>query len=598
MFQNYEVSTKPENGPKRLKKLLDSLKTAGFDGFLVPRSDAHRGEDVAEKDERLAWLTGFTGSAGMCVVTQSKTAIFVDSRYTLQAATQVDTAHFAIKNIPADKPSDFITETLNKGQTLAIDPWLHTKGEIEKIEEALTDAGINIAPTLNFVDEIWENQPAPPANPITPHPIEFSGKSQADKRSEIAAELRRNEVKTAILTLPDSIAWLLNIRGSDIKRTPVPLAFAALHDDGSVTLITDSAKLTQEVRDHLGAEITALEPIEFEAFLQSLKGRVAVDKDTAPLAVSSLLENAEIIWQRDPCILPKALKNSTEIDGARAAQKRDAAAMVEFLAWLDEEAPKGQLTEIDVAQKLEGFRRATNALKDISFETISGSGPNGAIVHYRVNTETNRLISKGELLLVDSGGQYLDGTTDITRTIAVGAPPPDAKRVFTAVLKGMIAISMLRFPEGLAGRDIDAFAHTALWQLGLDFHHGTGHGVGSYLGVHEGPASISKRSVEPLKPGMILSNEPGYYREGAFGIRIENLICVEAPMSIEGGDIDMLGFETLTYVPIDRNLIAVDHLTTAERDWINAYHAECADRIKGLVSQNAITWLDKATRPL
>lgn len=597
MFQSYEVTTNPEHGPIRLKALQSAMADAGVDGFLVPRADAHQGENVAPCDERLAWLTGFTGSAGFCVATTQTAALFVDSRYTLQSAAQVATGHFEIKNIPDDKLGDWVRAQLTEGQVLAFDPWLHSKGEIERLEKALEKTGIVLRPNDNLVDAIWEGRPPPPQGKITPHPLEFAGKSHSEKRSEIAEFLDKEDLGAFVLTLPDSIAWLLNIRGSDIERTPVPLAFAVLERSGEVQLFTDPAKLDDIVLEHLGSDVRVSDRAEFVPYLQGLEGRVGIDKASAPIAVSTPLK-AEVVWQRDPCILPKALKNEVELAGARSAQLRDAAAMVEFLAWLDAQAPKGQLSEIDVAKKLEGFRSATNLLRDISFETISGAGPNGAIVHYRVNTDTNRGVKPGDLLLVDSGGQYLDGTTDITRTISVGTPPEGSVRAFTAVLKGMIGISMTRFPEGLAGRDIDAFARAALWQAGLDYDHGTGHGVGAFLGVHEGPAGISKRSVEPLKPGMILSNEPGYYEEGAYGIRIENLVVVTPPSVPEGGVREMLGFETLTYVPIDRRMIDADALTTSERDWLNAYHAETALRLKDLVSPLAVTWLTAATAPL
>ncbi len=598
MFQQFDVTTQPENGPKRLKLLRDVMKTAGVHGFLVPRSDAHQGENVAPRDERLEWLTGFTGSAGTCAVTGTTAALFVDSRYTLQAAAQVDTDHFTQKKHPQDKLGDWLSETLSKDQTLAYDPWLQTKGEIDGLDKHLKTLGITLSPVDNLIDQIWTDQPSPPQGPVVAHPAQLAGKTHDEKRGEIGKSLADDNIDAAVLTLPDSIAWLLNIRGSDIERTPVALAFAVIHQDAKVDLFIDPAKLRPTLPEHLGADVTPHHPDQFPHFLKGLKGRVLVDKNSAPIAVSDSLTAANIVWQRDPCILPKAQKTPAELDGARAAQSRDALAMIEFLSWLDQEAPAQTLTEIDVAQKLEGFRRATNALKDISFETISGAGPNGAIVHYRVNTDTNRRVKQGELLLVDSGGQYVDGTTDITRTVAIGTPPPSAIRAFTAVLKGMIGISRARFPKGLAGRDIDAFARDALWQAGLDYDHGTGHGVGAYLGVHEGPASISRRSHEPLLPGMILSNEPGYYEEGAFGIRIENLVVVEPAQIPDGGTREMLSFETLTYVPIDRRLIDLDALNSGERSWLDAYHAQCWERSSGGVSDSAKRWLKTATQPL
>lgn len=598
MFQNFDVTTRPENGPKRLAKLRKAMKSAGVDGFLVPRSDAHRGENVSPRDERLSWLTGFTGSAGMCAATAKEAVLFADSRYTLQAKAQVDGNSFSLKNIPDDKLPDWVRSTLIEGQTLAYDPWLQTKGEIDDLTKHTDKAGINLIPSDNLVDAIWEDQPEPPSAPITPHSAELAGKSHLEKRKELAAQLTEDEIDAAILTLPDSIAWLLNIRGADILRTPIPLVFAILYNTGEVDLFAAASKISGETKAHLGKQVRILEPDAFPTQLKTLTGRIQVDKNSAPIAVSSLLIKAEIVWQRDPCILPKAQKNETELKGTRAAQARDAVAMIEFLSWLDQEAPSENLTEIDVAQKLESFRRASNVLKDISFETISGAGPNGAIVHYRVNSDTNRKLGKGELFLVDSGGQYIDGTTDITRTITIGTPPKDAITAFTAVLKGMIGISKARFPKGLAGRDIDAFARAALWQAGLDYDHGTGHGVGAYLSVHEGPASISRRSHEPLLPGMILSNEPGYYEEGAFGIRIENLIVVEPATIPKGGKREMHSFETLTYVPIDRRLIDSAALSQSERDWLDTYHKECRNRSADHVSPSAKAWLEEATKPI
>ena len=553
---------------------------------------------MAPRDERLSWLTGFTGSAGICVATLKEAALFADSRYTLQAASQTDTEHFEQKNIPNDHVKDWLAEHLKASEILAFDPWLHSKGEIDALRDHLSKHKITLKPSANLVDEIWENQPDAPNAPIVPHPDALAGQSHDKKRKEIAEILRSKEADAVVLTLPDSIAWLLNIRGSDIERTPVPLAFAILHATQKVELFTNPSKLDKACLAHLGPEVTITKPESFSDALKNLKGRIMVDKNRAPIAVSDLLSDAEIIWERDPTLLPKACKNPVELQGSREAHQRDGSAMIEFLTWLDREAPKGELTEIKVAQKLEDFRRATNALKDISFESISGAGPNGAIVHYRVNTDTDRPLKAGELFLIDSGGQYEDGTTDITRTISLGPPPKDAVTAFTAVLKGMIAISMARFPQGLAGRDIDAFARHALWSLGLDYDHGTGHGVGSYLGVHEGPASISKRSHEPLCPGMILSNEPGYYKKDHFGIRIENLIAVNAPKIPKGGEREMLSFETLSYVPIDRRLIDPTALNGAERDWLNSYHSDCLKRHSDHVSSSAKDWLINATKPV
>jgi Xaa-Pro aminopeptidase len=430
-------------------------------------------------------------------------------------------------------------------------------------------------------------------------PDALAGKSHAVKRAQLAEGLREAGQRAAVLTLPESFCWLLNIRGADVPKTPVVQGFAVLHDDGRVSLFVAEAKLDNALRAHLGSEVTLLDPADFAAALGRLNGPVRVDKASAPLAVSDLLTAAgvTVVWGDDPCKLPKARKNPAEIAATREAHLRDGAAMVEFLCWLDREAPKGHLTEIAVVEALEGFRRATNALHDISFDTICGAGPNGAIIHYRVTEETNRPIRQGELLVVDSGGQYPDGTTDITRTIAIGDPGDEARECFTRVLQGLIAISRARFPKGLSGRDIDALARYPLWLAGQDYDHGTGHGVGAFLSVHEGPQRISRLSEVPLEPGMILSNEPGYYREGAFGIRLENLIVVE-PAAPLGDNRQQLAFETLTCVPFDRRLILTGWLAPGERDWLNRYHARVRDVLAPRVSAPALEWLTAACAPI
>ncbi|MBK1636283.1 aminopeptidase P family protein [Rhodovulum adriaticum] len=600
MFQSFASPTRPQDGPPRLAALREAMAQAGLAGFLVPRADAHQGEYVAPRDDRLAWLTGFTGSAGFACVLPDRAGVFVDGRYRVQARNQVNTEVFTPVDWPETKLADWLRANLDGG-TVGLDPWLHTPDDLEKLETALAGSGIALREVENLVDAVWPDQPAPPAGEITPYPAELAGDSHGAKRAAVAETLREAGHRAAILSLPDSIAWLLNIRGQDIPRNPVPHGFAVLHDDGHVTLFTDPAKVTDSLRAHLRDQVT-LRPVEALApGLKSLVGPVRLDPGSAPLWVlRQLQENGvEVAMGDDPCILPKARKTPAELDGARAAHLRDGAAVVEFLAWLDREAPGGALTEIDVVTALEGFRRATGELRDISFDTIAGAGPHGAIVHYRVTEDTNRPVKPGELLLVDSGGQYLDGTTDITRTIAVGQPPEEARAPFTRVLKGMIAISRARFPKGLAGRDLDALARYPLWLAGQDYDHGTGHGVGAYLCVHEGPQRLSRLSTVPLEPGMILSNEPGYYREGAFGIRIENLIAVRAAPALAGADDRaMLAFETLTWVPIDRRLIDTGLLSDEERAWLDRYHAEVAHRIAPLVSDDARAWLHKATAPL
>ncbi len=594
MFQSYTSTANPEQGPPRLAALRAAMKDQGLDAFLVPRADRHQGEYVAPADDRLAWLTGFTGSAGFAAVTADIAGVFVDGRYRLQVRDQVAEA-FTPVDWPEIKLGPWLTLQLNEGARLGFDPWLHTKDEIAAIETAAKGV-FEIVASPNLIDRIWTDRPASPANPVRAHPIELSGEKSGDKRNRIAKLLKEADQKAAVLTLPDSICWLLNIRGSDIQRNPVVQAFAIVHDTGRVSLFSDLAKF-----EALGSDphIDQFDWSDFEDRLRALKGPVRVDRKSAPIAVSTLLEKAgiEVAWAEDPCLLPKARKNPREIEGMRAAHLRDGAAVVEFLAWFDREAPRGGLTEIDAAKALEGYRAASNSLMDISFDTISGAGPNGAIIHYRVTEETNRTIGDGELYLVDSGGQYLDGTTDITRTIVVGTPTEEQRDCYTRVLQGMIAISQARFPRGLTGRDIDALARAALWRAGLDYDHGTGHGVGAYLSVHEGPQRISRMTDVKLEPGMILSNEPGYYKPEAFGIRIENLIVVREAEKI-GDKRDQLDFETLTFAPLDRRLIDVAALGPWERAWIDAYHADVRAALVGRLSPEAEAWLDAATSPL
>ncbi len=596
MFQSFDATSTPDQGPPRLARLRKAMAAAGIDAFIVPRADAHQGEYVAPCDERLAWLTGFTGSAGFAVVLKEEAGVFVDGRYRVQVRAQVATDHFTPVHWPDTKLADWLADRLGDQAVVGFDPWLHTRSEID----ALNKAGLSLKPVKNLVDDIWVDRPPAPSGKISPYPIEFAGRSAAEKRAEIADRLTKAGQKTAILTLPDSISWLLNIRGRDIARIPVVQAFAILHDTGTVDLFMTPEK-ADGIKDHLGNEVTKHPPEMLIGKLAECAGPVRVDDKTAPHAIGLELENngVEIVWAEDPCILPKARKTSAEIAATTEAHLRDGAAMVEFLAWLDNAAPASRLTEIDVVTSLEGFRRATNALQDISFDTICGAGPNGAIVHYRVTHETNRTITPGDLLLIDSGGQYIDGTTDVTRTVTTGTPDPDQIAAFTRVLQGMIAISRARWPKGLSGRDLDPLARAPLWMAGQDFDHGTGHGVGVFLSVHEGPQRLSRTSLVPLEPGMILSNEPGYYREGAFGIRIENLVTVvEAPALPGGDDRVQLAFNTLTWVPIDTRLVDASALSPGEREWLNAYHAEIRDRIGPRVSDSTRDWLIAATRAI
>ncbi|MCB2111539.1 MAG: aminopeptidase P family protein [Defluviimonas sp.] len=602
MFQSFETTSRPDQGPPRLKALRGEIARAGLAGFIVPRADVHQGEYVAPADQRLGWLTGFTGSAGFAVVLPEIAGVFIDGRYRTQIKSQVDLAAFTPVPWPETKPGPWLVEHLPGGGQVGFDPWLHTKREIAEIEAALAGSGVELAPVENLVDRIWPDRPAPPAGPVAVQPIDFAGETHGAKCARLAAGIAAAGQSAAVITLPDSIAWLLNIRGSDVERNPVVHAFAILRTSGQVMLFIAPEKLSEDVRAHLGPDVTLRPPAAFAPALRTLKGPVRVDPATAPLQVTRELEDAgiAIVDGADPCLLPKARKNATEVAGMAEAHLRDGAAMAEFLAWFDAEAPKGGLSEIDAVKRLETCRRATNALKEISFETICGTGPNGAIMHYRVSEETNRPIRAGEVVVLDSGGQYQDGTTDITRTLAVGPVDPEVRAAFTRVLQGMIAISRLRWPAGLAGAHLDAIARYNLWLAGQDFDHGTGHGVGCYLSVHEGPQRLSRISDVPFEPGMILSNEPGYYREGAFGIRIENLIVVEEAPDLPGRDAArrMLSFRTLTYVPVDRRLIDPEMLTTAERDWLNRYHDEVRRLIGPRLGDPARAWLIAATEPI
>lgn len=600
MLQSFAVTASPEQGPPRLAKLRKLLKNERLAGYLVPRADAHQGEYIASCDARLAWLTGFTGSAGFCAVLQDIAGVFVDGRYRTQVKEQVDTGYFTPVDWPETKLADWLCTHLPRGGKIGYNPWLHTAKEIEALEKELEGSGITLSGWDDVIANIWADRPDPPIGPVRVYPEDLAGEPHNTKRTRLAQNLADTGKTGAILTLPDSIAWLLNIRGADIPRTPIPHAFAVLHCDACVTLYIDARKIDDTVRIHLGDEITIKPYHNFEFEIIEMKGPLNVDKSTAPVRVSELLTYSGIAfeWEEDPCTLPKACKNNVEIAGAAAAHLNDGAAVCTFLAWLDQQSPD-TLTEIDIVRKLEDCRHATDRLLDISFDTICGSGPNGAIVHYHVNERTNRTLKNNEVLLIDSGGQYLSGTTDITRTVAIGTPPGDSVHNATLVLKGMIAISRLHFPKGLSGKDIDALARTALWAEGKDYDHGTGHGVGSYMSVHEGPQRISRLSTTPLAPGMILSNEPGYYKEGAYGIRIENLIYVKTADKIAGGDDrEMLCFETLTLVPIDRRMIDVSLLTQDERDWVNAYHARVFDNLKDRVNADTRAWLRAACIPL
>ncbi len=596
MFQSFEVTARPEQGPPRLAALRDELAREGLQGFLIPRADAHQGEYVAPRDERLAWLTGFTGSAGFCAALTDIAGVFIDGRYRTQVKAQV-AQDYAPVPWPDVSLSAWLKEQLPNGGKVGFDPWLHAAGQISSAQKELEGSGVELVRCDNLVDRIWADQPDPPMNPVRAHPIEFAGESAESKIKRLASDLQSADRAAAVITLPDSIMWLLNIRGADIAYNPVAHGFAILHGDGRVDLFMAAAKLNG-LKDHLGPQVTQHQPDAFLTAVEALEGKVQVDPGTVPQIVADALGD-RMVDGGDPCALPKARKNPAEIAGTAEAHLRDAAAVIELLCWLDAQKP-GTLTETQVVTRLEESRRRDNALQDISFDTIAGTGPNGAIMHYRVTEETDSRLENGHLLVLDSGGQYLDGTTDITRTIAIGDVGDEEKACFTRVLKGMIAMSMLRWPVGLAGRDIECVARLPLWLAGQDFNHGVGHGVGTYLSVHEGPQRLSRVSHVPLEPGMILSNEPGYYREGAFGIRLENLVVVEEAPNLPSGDDEraMLNWRTLTYVPIDRRLIVVDMLSREERAWLNAYHRDVAEKVRPRLGDAAQLWLDAATAPV
>lgn len=604
LFQTFD---EPEQGvalTARLAAFREELLRRNLTGFVVPRADQQQNEYVAPCDERLAWLTGFTGSAGHAVVLLQEAAVFVDGRYTLQAATQVDGRAWQVESLIDPPPERWLETHLKAGDRLGFDPWLHTSSAAEKMAAACRKAGAElVAVESNPVDAIWTERPPAPLGAVTLHGADLSGESETDKLSRIDAEIARLGADALVLSDSHAVAWTFNIRGADVAHTPLPFSYALKPVGGRATIFIDSRKLSNVARDHLEQSADVREPDALTPALVALAqtgATIALDHATAADALSRLIADAggKPLRGNDPIALLKAVKNETETKGARTAHRRDAVALVRFLAFIDAEAPGGTLTEIDAVEALETFRRETGALKDVSFPTISGTGPNGAIVHYRVTRKTNRRITPGDLLLIDSGAQYEDGTTDVTRTIAIGTPTAEMRDRFTRVLRGHIAIARAIFPDGTTGAQLDSFARQYLWQIGCDFEHGTGHGVGSYLSVHEGPARISKLGTTPLKRGMILSNEPGYYKAGAFGIRIENLELVTAA-DIAGAEKPMNRFETLTLAPIDQRLVDVGMLSMDERDWLNDYHARVAREIGPLIDDADLRgWLETATAPL
>ena len=588
---------------RRLKLLRDRLAADGLDGFIVPRADEHQGEYVPMCGQRLAWLTGFTGSAGMAVVLKARAAVFVDGRYTLQAGAQVDTKAYDIRHLIDEPAAAWLAGTAKKGDVIGYDPWLHTPQEVERLRAGVERAGATLrAVDKNPLDAVWDGRPATPLAPVFAQPDAFTGESAAEKRARVGKALAENGAAATVLTMPESIAWLLNIRGGDVPHTPLPLSFAILKADGAVTLFIDRRKLTPGLERHLGNSVTIESPVLLGSALDAVarQGRVQVDPASAASWVFDRLaaSGAEIVRAADPCMLPKACKNAVELDGTRAAHRRDGAAVTRFLAWLARTAPLGDLMEIAASDRLEAFRKEGEYFRDLSFPTISGAGSNGAIVHYRATPESEKVLEPGTLYLLDSGAQYLDGTTDITRTIAIGKPSDEMRENFTRVLKGHIALARARFPKGTTGSQLDGFARRALWEAGLDYDHGTGHGVGSYLSVHEGPQRISKATnTQALLPGMIVSNEPGYYKTGAYGIRIENLIVVQ-PDAAVAAEREMLCFETITLAPIDRNLVVAERLDYYEKLWFDDYHARVRGTIGPLVDAETARWLEQATAPI
>lgn len=593
----------------RLDALRKELANQGLDGFVIPISDEHMSEYVGGYAQRLAWLTGFGGSAGTAVVLKDTAAIFVDGRYTLQVRDQVDGRLWQYQSVPQTSPARWLAEHAPDGARIGFDPWLHSKGWAYIARIALKERAAElVAVSANPVDAVWQDRPAPSMAPALVHPVELAGQTSQDKRAHVAAWLGEKRADCVVIAALDSIAWLFNIRGQDVERTPVALSFALVQADGTADLFLDPAKVPADLRAHLGNAVRLHDRADFVKALQYLDGkRVAVNPDRSVSAIFSALEQAgaQVLELRDPCVLPKAIKNPVEQAGHRAAQKRDGAAVARFLHWLHDNAPAGTVDELVAADRLHAFRAETGALRDLSFDTISGAGPNGAVVHYRVSPETNRQLEPNSVYLVDSGGQYPDGTTDITRTVWIGpdAPPAEVKDRFTRVLKGHIALATAVFPKGTMGSQLDSFARQHLWQAGLDYAHGTGHGVGSFLSVHEGPQRIAKSAggqagtEQELLAGMILSNEPGYYKSGAYGIRIENLVLVE-PREIAGAEGEFLGFETLTFVPIDRALVDLSLLSEPEREWWNTYHAQVLARIGDEVTGAARQWLEQACAPL
>ncbi len=604
MIQNFEVTGGPHIGRANLPLLRARLAELQLDGLIVPHEDEYQNEYLPANADRLGWVSGFTGSAGAAIIMSDRAVMFSDGRYTLQVRAQVDSNLYEFADLLDPGVAGWIAAQAKNGERIGYDPRLVSPDNLARWQKAAELSGASLlALTSNPVDEVWGGRPEAPSALIHPHPIEFAGVSHGSKIAAIASELQEQGVDTTLITAPSSIAWLFNIRGGDVACSPLPLSTAMVHKDGTACLFVNEAKLTDETRIHLGNSITIKPESAIEANISSLKGsalRIDPASASAWYFEAAASSGVQIVRAQDPCLIPKACKNEVEIEGARIAHRRDGLALVRFLHWLSSDSVQnGAVDEITAASKLESFRTAAPELKDISFESISGAGPNGAIVHYRVNTNTNLALEPGSLFLIDSGGQYLEGTTDVTRTVAIGKPDDEMRDRFTRVLKGHIALSRVRFPAGTTGTHLDALARMYLWEAGLDYDHGTGHGVGSYLGVHEGPQGITRgwNSTE-LRAGMIVSNEPGFYKQGAFGIRIENLQVVTAAAQIEGGERPMLGFESLTLAPIDLCLIKPELLSPAETKWLDNYHKQVRETHMPHLSGEPANWLQQATRKL
>jgi Xaa-Pro aminopeptidase len=604
MRQSFDESADPSFGPLHTPLIRQKMAEQDLDGFLVPHEDEHQNEYLPDANNRLAWATGFTGSAGAAVILRDKAAVFVDGRYAIQVRDQVDPRTFEIRDLVDGGVPAYLREAAKPGWTIGYDPRLHSPDALHHLGEAATRTGATLkAVDTNPLDAAWgEQRPPQPKAPIVPHPLQYAGEDSAAKRARIGADLEGAGAEAAVLTAPASIAWLFNIRGGDVIRSPLPLGQAILNADGTARLFLDPDKVTNELPAWLGNAVRLETPEDLEPALRELKGRtVLVDPAQSSAWYFEALgaAGAEVVRGADPTALPRACKNPVEIEGARRAHARDGAALTRFLHWLGTEGQRTLPDELEAVTRLEAFREATGALKDLSFDTIAGATANGAICHYHPSRRLNRRTEPGSLLLIDSGGQYLDGTTDVTRTVAMGEPSAEMAERFTLVLKGNLALARVRFPAGTTGPALDALARAPLWSAGLDYDHGTGHGVGSYLGVHEGPHRIAKvNNTVALRSGMIVSNEPGYYKEGAYGIRIENLQVVTPAEPIPGGERPMLGFETLTMAPIDRRLIVVGMLTDEERRQIDAYHARVLEVVGPLVPEDVRVWLSEACASL